>query len=150
MRLIGRIVVILFALLLASVAAGMAAAAALAMLELRTVAADPVGHALFWSIAVFGSGMALAAGFLPSLVAIVLAEAFAVRSALVYALAGVAIMLIGYFGAGLGPGYNESIDEPPPLISREAEIAAAAGAVFGFVYWAIAGRRAGAWSRKPN
>jgi hypothetical protein len=43
------------------------------------------------------------------------------------------------------PGSEESIDHPPSPISRGAEIAAAAGAVFGFVYWAIAGRSAGRW-----
>jgi hypothetical protein len=39
----------------------------------------------------------------------------------------------------------ESIDHPPPPISREAEIAAAVGVVFGFTYWLIAGRNAGRW-----
>jgi hypothetical protein len=33
-------------------------------------------------------------------------------------------------------------------MSREIEIAAAAGAVFGLVYWAIAGRKAGRWRER--
>ena len=44
--------------------------------------------------------------------------------------------------------YEESIDHPPPPISREAEIAAAAGVVFGLVYWVIAGRKAGRWRER--
>ena len=56
------------------------------------------------------------------------------------------MLLIAYYGSGLaGPRYEESLDRPPPAMSRELEIAAAAGAVFGLVYWAIAGRSAGRW-----
>lgn len=53
-------------------------------------------------------------------------------------------MLLGYYSAGF-TAYEELIDHPPPPISREAEIAAAVGVVFGFTYWLIAGRNAGRW-----
>ena len=65
-------------------------------------------------------------------------------------LLGAALLTFGLYGSGiLPPSYEESIDHPPPPISRETEIAAAAGAVFGLVYWVIAGRNAGRW-REPS
>ena len=64
---------------------------------------------------------------------------FKIRSLLIHAAAGAAMMLLGYYGAGFASRYEESIDHPPPPISREAEIAAAAGVVFGLTYWADCG-----------
>jgi hypothetical protein len=85
---------------------------------------------------------------LPILIAVVLAEAYSIRSLLIHAAAGAAILLLGYYSAGFTWTYEESIDHPPPPISRAAEIAAAAGAVFGLTYWAIAGRKAGRWRER--
>jgi hypothetical protein len=82
------------------------------------------------------------------LIGLAVAEALRIRSALIYALAGAALMLLGYYGAGFGWTYEESIDYAPPLIPRGAEIVVAAGAVFGLTYWMIAGRRAGVWMGK--
>jgi hypothetical protein len=106
---------------------------------------DPAEYAFFWGTAAFASGVTVMVGFLPILIAVVLAEAFSIRSLLIQAAAGAAILLLGYYSAGLTSTYEESIDHPPPPISREAEIAAAVGAVFGFTYWLIAGRNAGRW-----
>ncbi len=145
MALLGRIIVILFALFLATIAGGIAAAVALFGAELHMVGADPVEHAFFWGTAAFASGVTVLVGFLPILIAVVLSEAFSIRSLAIQAAAGAAILLLGYYSAGLGGTYEESIDHPPPPISREAEIAAAVGVVFGFTYWLIAGRNAGRW-----
>jgi hypothetical protein len=80
---------------------------------------------------------------------IVLAEIFKIRSLLVHAVAGAALLLAGYYGSGLArPSYEESIDNPPPPIPREAQVVAAAGAAFGFSYWLVAGRNAGRWREK--
>jgi len=148
MTLIGRLIVICFALLLAAVASGILTMIALLVLELHALAGGgPAAHIFFWSGAAVGSGITVYAAILPTLIAIALAEAFSIRSVLIYALAGAAIMLAGYYSVGMAGSYEESIDEPPSPISRTAEIAAAAGAVFGLTYWAIAGRRAGAWRR---
>lgn len=145
MALLGRIIVILFALFMAAAAGGIAAAIALLGLELHMLGPDPVEHAFFWLTAAFASGVTVMVGFLPILIAVVLAEAFSIRSLLIHAAAGAAILLLGYYSAGLTAPYEESIDRPPPPISREAEIAAAVGVVFGFTYWLIAGRNAGRW-----
>jgi predicted acylesterase/phospholipase RssA len=54
------------------------------------------------------------------------------------------IALFAYYGWGFGNPYEESIDEPGP-IARGIELVIAAGVVFGLTYWAVAGRKAGAW-----
>ena len=83
---------------------------------------------------------------LPYIWLIAIGESFKIRALLVHAAAGAAMLALGYYGSGFSrASYEESIDHPPPAIARETEIAAAAGAVFGLVYWAIAGRKAGAW-----
>ena len=144
MALLGRLVVILFALFMATAMAGIAAAIALLGLELHMLGPDPAEHMFFWGTAAFASGVTVLVGFLPILIAVVLAEAFSIRSLLVYAAAGAVIFLLGYCGAGFTSAYEESIDYPPP-ISRQAEIAAAIGIVFGFTYWLLAGRNSGRW-----
>ena len=145
MALLGRIIVILFALFMAAAMAGIATAIALLGAELHMIGADPVEHVFFWGTAAFASGVTVLVGFLPILIAVVLAEAFSIRSLLIQAAAGAAILLLGYYSAGFAGNYEESIDYPPPPISRQAEIAAAVGVVFGFTYWLIAGRNAGRW-----
>lgn len=147
MALIGRIFVILFAVMLACLAAGIAIAIGLLGPDWPAMQGDPVARGGFWVVAVFGSGLAGTAGILPLFLLVVLAESFRLRSVLLYAVAGVVIMLLGYYGSGLG--VEESIDQAGP-ISPGAELAAAAGAVFGLVYWAIAGRKAGKWAQRPR
>lgn len=148
MAFIGRLIVICFALMLASLAAGIAVAVALLGVEVRSIGPDPVDHLFFWGTAALASGATVAIGFLPIVIAVTLAEALSIRSLVINAATGAAILLLGYYGAGFRSTYEESIDHPPPPISREAEIAAAVGAVFGFTYWLIAGRNAGRWRER--
>jgi hypothetical protein len=153
MSLIGRLFVILFALIVASLAAG--AAMAFGFVGPGWHAEyGPFGEGIGFTIAVFfASSFAGAVGLLPAAILIALAEAFKVRSLIAYALAGAVLLVAGYYASGLAPpSYEESIDHPPPPISRAAEIVAAGGAVFGFAYWAVAGRNAGRWRerRQPS
>jgi hypothetical protein len=144
MALIGRIFVILFALWLATMAAGLVWS--IGLLGVQWQASGDVGErVVFWGAAFLASGITASLIFLPTLVAVVLAEAFSIRSLLIYAAGGAALTFLAYQGVGLGRTDEESIDTPPPAVTRELEIAAAAGAAFGLVYWAIAGRKAGAW-----
>lgn len=138
----------MFALLLATLTATIAVTFALAAFALRVPTGDPVDQMFAWGLGLFASGVAAFGAFLPALGAIAVAEVFSIRSALLYALGGAVVMLIGYYSAGLASTYTESIDVAPAMISREMEIIAAMGVVFGLTYWAIAGRRAGAWMRR--
>jgi hypothetical protein len=149
MALLGRLIVILIALFMATIACGIAAAIALVSAELHALGSDPVEHMFFWGTAAIASGVTVAVGFLPILIAVVLAEMFSIRSLLIQAAAGAAILLLGYYSAGFTTTYEESIDHPPP-ISREAEIAAGVGVVFGFTYWLFAGRNAGRWRERRD
>ena len=144
MSLIVRVFVILFAFLIASMAAGMTAAFGLLGMNWPVVHGDPVARGWFWGVAVIGSGSAGAVSFLPLFLLITLAEVFRLRSVLFYGLAGPAIMLLAYYGSGLGNPYAESIDHAGPL-TRDVELVIAVGVAFGLVYWAIAGRKASAW-----
>ena len=148
MALIGRFFVIIFALFLAALTAAIAVTFAVATFALRVPTSDPIDQMFVWGLGLLASGVAAFGAFLPTLIAIAVAEIFAIRSALIYALGGAAVMLIGYYSAGLASTYAESIDAAPPVISREVEIIAAMGVVFGLTYWAIAGRRAGAWMKR--
>jgi hypothetical protein len=142
---LGRIIVIFFAVWLAVVAAGIVWSFGLLHAEWQEFTADPASRFIFWGAAFLASGITATVLFLPTLIAVVLAEWLALRSVLIYALGGMAMMLLAYYAAGFGRPYEESIDNPPAPISQPAEIAAAAGAAFGFVYWMIAGRNAGRW-----
>jgi hypothetical protein len=149
MKLIGRLFVIAFAVFVASVAAGIAIAWGVLGPEWHVIGGDAGERFAFWGVAFFGSLFAAAIGILPLLAMIVLAEIFKIRSLLVHAVAGAALLLAGYYGSGLArPSYEESIDNPPPPIPREAQVVAAAGAAFGFSYWLVAGRNAGRWREK--
>ncbi|MEA2984002.1 MAG: hypothetical protein QOD94_256 [Alphaproteobacteria bacterium] len=145
MKLIGRIFVIFFAFLFASLAAGVTIAFGLLGSDWQFLDEDPVAaRAGFWIASFFGTSFAAAAASLPLVLLAILAEAFRLRSFLFYALAGVAIALLAYYGTGLGNPYEESIDHAGP-INRGLELVIAVGAVFGLAYWVVAGRKAGAW-----
>jgi hypothetical protein len=148
MALLGRIVVILFALWLATMAAGIVWSIGLLGAQWPAMSGDPAERVVFWGAAFIASGITASLLFLPMLIAVVLAEAFAVRSLLINVFGAVALALLAYQGAGLGRNGEESIDRAPPLVSREFEIAAAAGATFGLIYWLIAGRKAGRWRER--
>jgi hypothetical protein len=145
MRFLGRIIVIIFAVMLASIASGIATAVLLLGPGWHGFSGDFGERFVFWGTAFIGTTFTGAIGLLPLAILIALAEGFKIRSLLAYAAAGAVVMTLGYYSSGRYRPYEESIDHPPPPISREAEIAAAAGVVFGLTYWVIAGRKAGAW-----
>jgi hypothetical protein len=146
---VGRIIVILLALWLATIAAGIVWSLGLLAPGSQGFSGDIGDRIVFWGTTFVASGITASLLFLPMLIAVVLAEALCVRSLLIYAFGGAALFLLAYQGVGLGR-YEESIDRPPPPISREAQIAAGAGVAFGLAYWAIAGRKAGRWRERRD
>jgi hypothetical protein len=146
MAFLGRIVVIVFAVMVASLAAGIAVAVGLLGPQWHGISGDVGERFFFWGTAFFASTLTGSLALLPVTILVVLAEAFRVRSLLVHLAVGAAMLALVYAGSGLAPhSYVESIDHPPPPVSHEMELAAAAGAVFGFAYWLLAGRNAGRW-----
>lgn len=133
MAILGRIVMVFIGYGFACAAAALVTLAPawddLASLGLQSAA--------LWSIvgvaAVVIWGMAL----LPALLVIVLAESFALRSSVLYAVLGGALALALGFGLDFA-GYIAA-----PGVAREREVFAAAGIAGGFVYWLFAGRNAG-------
>ncbi len=153
MALLGRVIVIIFAVLIASLAAGVAIAVGVLGPEWHGLTGDPIEQGIFTVTVFIGAVVTGAVGLLPLAIVIGIAEAFKIRSLLAYAVAGLALMIFGYYGSGLAPpSYEESIDHPPPPVRHETQVAMAAGVVFGLTYWALAGRNAGRWRerRQPS
>jgi hypothetical protein len=149
MALFGRLIVIFFAVVLASLAAGIAIGVGLLHPQWQGFSGNIVERVTFSAFVLAGAAFTVAATLLPLAILILITELYNVRSVLVYAVAGAAILLLSYSASGLAPPlYEESIDQPPPLVPHGVEVAAAAGVVFGAVYWLIAGRRAGRWRER--
>jgi hypothetical protein len=148
MALLGRIFVILFALWIATMVAGVVWSVGLLGAQWPALSGDVGDRVVFWGAAFIASGITASLLFVPMLIAVVLAEAFAVRSLLINVFGAVALVLLAYQGTGFGRNGEESIDQAPPLVSREFEIAVAAGVAFGLTYWLIAGRKAGRWRER--
>src|SRR6185503_12390466 len=79
MSLLGRIIVIVFALIVSSIAVGMAIAVGLLGPQWHAFSGDVGERVTFWGVAFFGSVLTGAVGLLPLLILIVLAEAFRIR-----------------------------------------------------------------------
>ena len=143
MALLARIFVVLFAFVLACVAAAVVMNFALLLPEWRELIDRPPDQQ---SIAVFVGLTAVLFSIyamLPAMLIIALAEGFRLRSVLFYLLAGAALAL----GSAYGWDLRLLRDPHDGLGGRSAEIMAAVGIVGGFVYWVLAGRSAGAWRR---
>jgi len=140
--MIGRIVVIILAFLIATVAAGTTIAAALLGPEWLIFSGAIEERVAFWVLAFFAAGATGALTIFPLFLLVVLAESFGLRSILLYAVGAAVVMVFGYFQSGFAEHDAASIPFP---VGHEVTIAAAGGIVFGFVYWLIAGRKAGAW-----
>jgi hypothetical protein len=97
---------------------------------------------VLWSTIGIGAAIIFAVGFFPTLLAIILAEGFKLRSIIVYGLIGAALALAAAYGFDFG-GY---VTAPNAGMTHEREVFAAAGIAGGLVYWLFAGRRAGAWT----
>jgi hypothetical protein len=95
-----------------------------------------------WAVVMVFAAVIGAIAMMPAFLVIALAEAFAWRSSLIYAALGGALALALSFGLDFA-GYSS--DPGGPLV-REREVLAAAGIAGGFVYWLLAGRKAGSWT----
>jgi hypothetical protein len=146
MRLFTRIVVIAFAFLVASLAAGAVVTLAVLLPEWSDLALGPFDRDTFGIVLAFGTIFVSGFALLPLILVVVVAEAMAIRSVLFYAIAGALAGFVVYYHLGI---WDISVLTVAGETRREIEIMSGAGIVAGFVYWAIAGRSAGAWRQPP-
>ena len=137
--LVRRILVVLMAFVAASVVSAFVITLAI-LFEWEQIVAM-TGASAGWLLVAFFGLILSAKTLLPAALVITLAEALALRSPLFYGALGGAGLVALYYALGLadrGPGGGI-------LAGRDLEIMSGAGIAGGFVYWAIAGRKAGAW-----
>ena len=146
MALIGRLIVIFFAFLVACLAAGIIVIGAVLYPEFSDLGAGSIDQSAI--NVVLGFGFIFISGFalLPASIVVIITEAFNIRSVLAYALGGALVGLGCYLG--LIP-FDPNTLQFDGIVHRHLEIMTGAGIVAGLVYWLIAGRSAGAW-REPR
>jgi hypothetical protein len=144
MAVLARILMILFAYVLACIAAAI-------VLTIGTLAPhwDEVGQlgaqspdwqaVALWSVVAVSSGGIAIVALVPALLVIVMAEGLALRSSVVYGVLGCLLALAMSYGLDFAGFF----DPQSGLIEHEREVLAAAGIAGGLVYWLFAGRRAG-------
>lgn len=154
MRALGRLILIGFGLMVASMVGGLVLLSAVLIPVMGQLELGPlVDQSGFYVAlgAVFFSGYAV----LPALIVALAAEIWGLRSALFFAATGAAIgLLLGLHLEGIGltgfgsPNFDLRGFAVHGFARREIEILAGAGILSGLTYWLIAGRSAGrgAWS----
>ena len=142
MRLIGRLFVIAFAFLAACIVASIVVFAAWVVPEMMDLAMNPIDNDTLNVI--FGIGYIVFSGFalLPALIAILLTEAFSMRSILSYAIAGGLAGLCCYLAF---IPFDTGTMRFDGIIRHHLEVMIGSGIVAGLAYWLIAGRNAGRW-----
>jgi hypothetical protein len=134
--LVRRAATVVGALLVAYAAAALLIALCLFVEREETLRAS---GALSGWLVVWVFGLLVAKAALPALLVIALAERVRLRSVLLYAAAG------GAGFAALAASLGGTGEPGGVLAGRDTEIMAGAGITAGFIYWALAGRFAGAW-----
>lgn len=142
MSLLVRLVVIFFAFLAASFAAGLIVVVAVMYPEVSSLDLGPMDRDALAVMSGFGFIFVSGFAFLPAVAMALVTEAFSIRSLLFYALGG------ALFGLGVYLAFTQFDPSAMTFVGverRELEVMTGAGIVAGLVYWAIAGRRAGMW-----
>jgi hypothetical protein len=144
MRVVARILVMLFAYGLACITASAIFTIGILGVDWNSVASDTPVAAIFFVIGTVVAGIMGYYAALPTALMVVLAEAFGWRSVLLYAAGGGALALALSYGLGV-PGGIDSITNLETSLALELRLLGASGIAGGFVYWLFAGRRAGSW-----
>jgi hypothetical protein len=142
MSFLWRIIVIAFAFLVASFAAGFIVVVAVMYPQVSSLDLGPIDRDMLAVATGFGFVFVSGFAFLPALVMALITEAFSIRSILFYAVGG------ALFGLGVYLAFTQFDTSSMSFVGvdrRELEVMTGAGIVAGLVYWAVAGRRAGLW-----
>jgi hypothetical protein len=143
MSLLGRIIVIVFALIVASMAAGVALAIGIVAPDWASMESDPVERVSFFIVAFFASSFGGVVAMAPAFVLVVVGEALRIRSFIYYGVAGALVGVASYFGSNISVQLENTTDISP--VGHALQLTAAAGIIGGVTYWLIAGRKAGVW-----
>jgi len=145
--MIGRIFMILFALIVSMLVAGIVLAIGVLAPDWPWFDSDPVERMLFFTASFLATSFIGASAFVPALLLIGIGEAVPLRSVLYYAVAGAVVGLASYFGSNVEMRLENTTDVAP--VFHPLQLAAAAGIIGGFVFWLLAGRNAGRWRKPP-
>ncbi|CCD95647.1 conserved membrane hypothetical protein [Bradyrhizobium sp. ORS 375] len=146
MALIGRLIVIAFAFVLASFVAGLVVVTAILIPEFSDIGFGPIDQSALQ--VVIGFGFIFVSGFalIPALLIALITEAFSIRSVLAYAIGGGIVGAACYLG--LIP-FDPDTLRFDGIDRRQLEILTGAGILGGLIYWLVAGRNAGRWRESP-
>jgi len=147
MSLFGRIIMILCALILAIMAAGITLAIGIVAPDWAGIDSDPVERLSFFIVSFFATSFVGAVAIMPAALLIVISEVARLRSFLFYGVGGALVGLASYYGSDISVRLENTTDVPP--VANALQLAAAAGIIGGLVYWVVAGRNAGRW-REPK
>ena len=143
MALLGRMVVVLFAFLMACLVAAIVLQVCILMPFWGARAAPDFGEGVFQLLVGVNFFFIAMLALLPAIAVIAVAEALRLRSAVFYAAAG------GLLALALCHGLGFTAAAPDVAIAPWIEAFAASGIVAGLAYWLIAGRNAGRWCERP-
>src|ERR1700722_3433225 len=143
MAVLARIFLVMVGYLLACIAASAILTIGTLTPEWDDLVAAGFNSTTAWIVILVGASVIAAIAMVPSLLLIALTEGFGWRSILVYGVLGAGLALALSYGLDFA-GY---VGDPDSFLAREREVLAASGIVGGFVYWLIAGRRAGSWQQ---
>lgn len=146
MSLLGRIIVIIFGLLVAIVVAGITLAIGIVLPEWATMDSDPVERVIFFFAAFFATSYVGTVAIFPAAIVIVVLEAARMRNFLYYGIGGALVALASYYGSDISLQLENTTDVTP--VGNALQLAAAAGILGGLAYWLIAGRNAGRWRER--
>ncbi len=146
MSLFGRIIVIIFGLLIAIIVAGVTLAIGIVLPEMAAMDSDPIERVIFFFVAFFATGIVIIFALLPAALVVTISEVLRMRSFIYYGVGGALVALASYYGSDISVQLENTTDVPP--VANAFQLAAAAGILGGLAYWLIAGRNAGRWRER--
>ena len=138
MSVVGRILVMFLAYVLACIAASAVFTIGALAPHWNDLMSSGLPPEAIWAIVAVGTPIIGTIAALPTALVLAIAEGFAWRSVLLYAALGGALALALSYGLDL-----PAIAAPDTPIGSERQLLAASGIAGGLVYWLFAGRSAG-------
>jgi hypothetical protein len=146
MSLFGRIIVIIFGLLVAIIVAAITLAIGVVGTDWVGADSDPSERVRIFFAAFFATGFIVVFATLPAVLVILVSEIARIRNFIYYGVGGALVALAAYSISGISVWLENTTDVTP--VANTLQLAAAAGILGGLAYWLIAGRNAGRWRER--